>query len=265
MSSTVIPTNSSPLMIQFQAPEQAAPAETGTAAPATVYVPQTASDPQVLQAFLKGQPKALGTVQIMIGLLILLLGIVLVIAFREPRSLFAFSGFPFWGSLFYIIAGSLCIAAENALHGKGSSSSCLVKGALGMNILSALTAGISLIFHSLDLTIPYCYEHQPSYECRFSETLFNGIIGVSLVFTVLEFIISICLSAFACKADTCCCSPQVLHVHQVVMPQSYAFRPNPSHDLNKSEVPLVSDSSVYPNPADNPPQYSGSSDPKYKY
>ena len=52
MSSTVIPTNSSTLIIQFQAPEQTAPA--------TVYVPQTASAPQGLQAFLKGQPKALG-------------------------------------------------------------------------------------------------------------------------------------------------------------------------------------------------------------
>ncbi|XP_077065671.1 membrane-spanning 4-domains subfamily A member 15-like [Siphateles boraxobius] len=254
MSSTVIPTN-------FQAPEQAAPAETGTAAPVTVYVPQTASAPQRLQAFLKGQPKALGTVQIMIGLLILLSGIAAIIVL--PRSVFIASCVPFWGSVIYIIAGSLCIAAENELHGKGSSSSCLVRGALGMNIFSIIAAGLSIIFLSLDLSgILNIHCSGECYECK---TFFKGIICVSFVFTILEFIISICLSAFACKADTCCCSPQVLNVHQVVMPQSYAFRPNPSHDLNKSEVPLVSNSLVNHNPADNAPQYSKCADPKYKY
>ncbi|XDV26001.1 hypothetical protein PO909_029817 [Leuciscus waleckii] len=248
MSSTVIPTNSSTLIIQFQAP--------GQTAPATVYVPQTASAPRGLQAFLKGQPKALGTVQIMIGLLILLLGIVSTL---NPHSIFVFSGIPYWGSLIYISAGSLCIAAENKLHGKGSSSLCLVKGSLGMNILSAITAGISIILLSLELStgyIPYCYDR---YDCYNYKTMYRGISGVSLVFTILEFIISIVLSAFACKANACCCSPQVLNVHQVVIPQSYAFRPNPS------EVPLVSNSSVNHNPADVPPQYSECADPKYEY
>ncbi|XDV26015.1 hypothetical protein PO909_029826 [Leuciscus waleckii] len=252
MSSTVIPTNSSTLIIQFQAPGQTAPAETGTTAPVTVYVPQTASAPQGLQAFLKGQPKALGTVQIMIGLLILLLGIVATV---HAYSIFVLIGIRYWGSLIYITAGSLCIAAENKLHGKGSSSLCLVKVSLGMNIFSAITAGISIIILSMDLSIgyiPYCYE----YDCYKNKTVYQGISGVSLVFTILEFIISIVLSAFACKANAC--SPQVLNVHQVVIPQSYAFRPNPS------EVPLVSDSSMNHNPADVPPQYSESSDPKYK-
>ncbi|CAM4572450.1 unnamed protein product [Leuciscus chuanchicus] len=232
MSSTVIPTNSSTLIIQFQAPEQTAPV--------TVNVPQTASAPQGLQAFLKGQPKALGTVQIIIGLLILLLGIVST----------------------YIISGSLCIAAENKIHAEASSSLCLVKGSLGMNILSAITAGISIIILSLDLSIGYipycfgCYNYQVCYQLFYS-TLFRGISGVSLVFSILEFIISIVLSSFACKANAC--SPQVLNVHQVVIPQSYAFRPNPS------EVPLVSDSSVNHDPADVPPQYSECAYPKYEY
>ncbi|XP_067248738.1 membrane-spanning 4-domains subfamily A member 4A-like [Chanodichthys erythropterus] len=264
MSSTVIPTNSGTLIIQFQQPEQTASAERGTNAPVNVHVPQAASLPQGLEAFLKGKPKALGTVQIMVGLLILLFGIVSTV---YAVSFFVFSGIPYWGSLIYITAGSLSIAAENALHVKGPSSLCLVKGSLGMSIISAVTAGISIIILSLDLSIGPLKTFCIGYQCYNSdykyETLFRGISGVSLVFTVLEFIISICLSAFACKANACC-SPQVLNVHQVVIPQSYAFRPNHDlHDLTKSEIPLASDSSMPHHPAVNPPQYSECSAPKY--
>ncbi|RXN05695.1 membrane-spanning 4-domains subfamily A member 4A-like protein [Labeo rohita] len=119
MSSTVIPVNSVPLLVQFQ---QGSPLNG-------------------LQAFLKGQPKALGTVQIMIGVLTLLIGIVSTAC---AELVFVYSGIPYWGSLI---------------------------------------------------------------------TLFKGIRGVLLLFATLQFIISICLSAFACKANACacacCCPPQV--------------------------------------------------------
>ncbi|XP_026118327.1 membrane-spanning 4-domains subfamily A member 15-like isoform X3 [Carassius auratus] len=199
MSSTVIPMTSSTLVIQLQ------PLTQSTNAP--VYEQQVAgvSPLHGLQAFLKGQPKALGTVQIMIGLLTLLLGIVSTVY----ASLgFVYSGLPYWGSVIYITAGSLCIAAENKIS--SPSSLCL--------------------------------------------TLFRGIRGVLLLFSVLEFIISICLSAFACKATGCCCSPQVQFA-QVLPPQPCDFRPNPFHDLNSSEIPVASSSSSH-HSADAPPQYN---------
>ncbi|KTF92346.1 hypothetical protein cypCar_00050242, partial [Cyprinus carpio] len=88
-----------------------------------------------------------------------------------------------------------------------------VRGSLGMNIFSALTAGIAVVIISFDLIIgPMYYSYCDGYECFDYEkrytTLFSGIGSVWLIFALLEFIISIYLSSFACKA-TSCCYPQV--------------------------------------------------------
>ncbi|XP_062393942.1 membrane-spanning 4-domains subfamily A member 4A-like [Sardina pilchardus] len=164
-----------------------------------------------LSSFFKGQPTAMGTVQIMIGVVVFLFGI--VTAFYAD-VLSTFSGIKFWGAIIYITAGALTVSARKQL------SPCLVKGSLGMNIVSTITAGISMIMHSIDLVLfsisfHYCYSPY-DYGQYGSCTILNsyvsrsmGISGVMIVLSVLEFIVSIYVSAFACKAT---CSTIVMYV-----------------------------------------------------
>ncbi|XP_059405174.1 membrane-spanning 4-domains subfamily A member 4D-like [Carassius carassius] len=63
-----------------------------------------------LQGFFKAQQKTLGTVQIMIGVMVFLLGIVMI---ANIRTISIISGITIWGSFIYISAGSLSVAAKN--------------------------------------------------------------------------------------------------------------------------------------------------------
>ncbi|XP_056310558.1 membrane-spanning 4-domains, subfamily A, member 17A.16 isoform X3 [Danio aesculapii] len=137
---TVKAVDSSTIVIKLQPPTQTAPIVTGTSSPVPVYIQHEAevSPLQGIQAFLKGHTKTLVNVQIMIGVLTFLFGIVLTV---YAESVFVFSGIPYWGSL-------------------------IVKGSLGMNIFSAVTAAIAFILLSVDLGNGPLYIYCSGYYCN---------------------------------------------------------------------------------------------------
>ncbi|XP_047015033.1 membrane-spanning 4-domains subfamily A member 4A isoform X7 [Ictalurus punctatus] len=110
-----------------------------------------------LQKFLKGEPKALGTVQIMNGIMILLLGIWLLSDTSNTVYFFVI----FCGSFFHIMAGSLTVSACNKLH------PTVVKWAMAVNILSAISAAIIVIILILYLRFNRLLE-SVAFFCWFS-------------------------------------------------------------------------------------------------
>ncbi|KAK9969955.1 hypothetical protein ABG768_028096, partial [Culter alburnus] len=94
------------------------------------------------KVFFKAQPKALGTVQIMIGVMIFFIGILFTI---DYPNIVVFSGITYWGSFIYISAGSLSVAAQNKLN------LCVVKASHVMNVISAITAGLTSFLLSIEL------------------------------------------------------------------------------------------------------------------
>ncbi|XP_056312927.1 membrane-spanning 4-domains subfamily A member 4A-like [Danio aesculapii] len=152
---------------------------------------EEAEKTHTLTEFFKIQPKALGIVQIMTGAMIFFLGVVLTTSGYGYPAILVYSGITYWGSLIYISAGSLSIAAQY------KHNLCLMKASLGINVFGAITAGISILLMSIQICILSTMD--PS---LYIEYFMLRIIGIMLVFTIPQFYISVYISSFACKA-TC--------------------------------------------------------------
>uniref|UniRef100_I3IYT5 Membrane-spanning 4-domains subfamily A member 15 n=1 Tax=Oreochromis niloticus TaxID=8128 RepID=I3IYT5_ORENI len=132
--------------------------------------------------FSQGRPEALGTVQIMVGLLVLLFGIIVL-----PHSdLEIYSGVFLWGPL-------------------------SVRGALGANVIAAVSSAAAIIIYILEAFWPhYDYHYYGSSYLNTStpdwsftpnyERVQRAVFGVLAVLCLLEFIVSICIAAFSCYA-----------------------------------------------------------------
>ncbi|XP_061452984.1 membrane-spanning 4-domains subfamily A member 8-like isoform X3 [Rhineura floridana] len=95
------------------------------------------------------------------------------------------NGTPPHQPLWYIISGSLSVAAAR------NPKMPIVKGMLGMNVVSTVAAGIGIIF--LSFAVDHFY-----YNVQW-EDITLGTMAIFLVFNILEFCITISTAAFGCK------------------------------------------------------------------
>ncbi|XP_066519281.1 membrane-spanning 4-domains subfamily A member 8-like [Hoplias malabaricus] len=126
----------------------------------------------------------------MVGILIYLFGIVSTIYFE---SISVYSQVHRWGSLIFIGSGALSVTAAHQPH------PYVIVYSVFMNVVSAVASGAAILLLYFDMMWELNYS---IYQSEFWG-LSCGISGVLLVFSLLEFIISICLSVVFCGASCC--------------------------------------------------------------
>ncbi|XP_044130752.1 membrane-spanning 4-domains subfamily A member 8-like [Bufo gargarizans] len=225
---------------------------------ANVVTPNTDPSSPFYLTFLKSKPRALGIVLIVSSILEIGLGIGL--GFTNFTITLP-SGIPFWGTIFYIIAGALTIAAQS------KPNVCLVRGSLSLNIISSIFSVIAIILNIVDLATLRCYyyyyyygnygdygnygyyDYQNEYRrCQQLLSATYALQSILLVINLLIFCISFSVSIFGCRSlcKISSNSPQVFLIQNDLV------------SMNPSTVPATGFSQPFAPaiaPLQQPPQY----------
>ncbi|XP_070582475.1 membrane-spanning 4-domains subfamily A member 8-like isoform X1 [Erythrolamprus reginae] len=182
--------------------------------------PQQVPQKGPLERFYKAEPKVLGAVQIMIGLIYIGFGSLSFVS--QFISLSAVANFPIWGGVFFISSGSLCVSVAN------TSNRGLVISIVITNTISAIVSLIGISLHLRDLTI---YNPSSSYVIQYTGYYYlsYGLSCLLLLFGLLELCIAVSLAYFGCQA-TCCSNDQPTMVfvpYQVIRGEEVADEQNP--------------------------------------
>nr|XP_020039341.1 membrane-spanning 4-domains subfamily A member 6A isoform X1 [Castor canadensis] len=183
-----------------------------------------------LKKRLKAEIKIIGAIQIMCGVMVLSLGITLGSGPFSPHftpmfSVLIKSGYPFVGSLCFIISGSVSIITEKM------SNKRLVRSSLAMSSLSAVFAIMGFIILCVNLsslgsasqlcdlsklaqpTTYYSYDYyhnRYARGCLIATASLNGVISVMLICTFLELVLAV-LTALLWWKQASCSVPGSVH------------------------------------------------------
>merc|ERR1712179_155705 len=175
--------------INFKRNKKMVDQEQNQTKPIVIVVEKTSNKKSIKKSYKSKAATVIGIIHIICGFLAFFANVGLF--FIQPSYRFHFGGLAtgIWNSVFFFIAGGLSIGSGR------NSSSCLVIGSMVMSILSAISAGILIIFSGLGLGLD-CYYRS---ACTQLEILH----GLELVAGIVEMVIAITSSVLSCKA-TCC-------------------------------------------------------------
>ncbi|KAG6922592.1 membrane-spanning 4-domains subfamily A member 4D-like, partial [Chelydra serpentina] len=153
----------------------------------------------LMQRFLQGQPRVLGVLLLLVGLLQVAFGVLLAISpcvYRDELHVH------FYSSVVLLLAGIITLAADRA------HSLALVKACLVIYIICTVVVGMINLFYLVDLVYkpPNQYNWCPSsnrLHCKRLHQISHyctGMRAIILILTSLGFFVSIALAAFGCKA-----------------------------------------------------------------
>nr|XP_028593441.1 membrane-spanning 4-domains subfamily A member 15-like [Podarcis muralis] len=137
-------------------------------------------------------PKALGTVQIVVGAIEICFGVALTVAQEDSKTLTVKSGLYFWFGILLLISGSLLVEMEKR------DLQWLVKASSAANLLVCVAALVAVILHSTEIAQTHqqgdlCDDSDMYYGYCFNSipTLIYGLNAVFIIFSVLELCIAV--------------------------------------------------------------------------
>ncbi|XP_035286947.1 membrane-spanning 4-domains subfamily A member 6C [Anguilla anguilla] len=197
----------------------AAPAVPAAAKPVESVEPSSPVSPMT-KKFLQGQPKQLGIVQIITGLVIVALGFMLV--WQNPMW-----GAPIWSGSVFVLSGIISAIAHRGTR------PCLIKCTLALNVLSCVAAVAAIAIVTVHLItvrpgVSGCEENRESsyysdygrdnyyYMCQemfWKYTIvLDGVRGLLLVLSALQLAVAVSGAVYAGRASCSSSSPKPMVV-----------------------------------------------------
>ncbi|XP_067837834.1 membrane-spanning 4-domains subfamily A member 4A-like [Heptranchias perlo] len=151
--------------------------------------------PRHLQKLLKGEPKVLGVIQVVLGLIQLLISSVLILG---TNLICKYIVAIWWTGFLYISVGILSVFMENKL------TKCLMSFTLVMNIINVIFAAVSVLNYGFKF---YLIAGRTTKDCKGLLDCMNSttaIVVLLITTSVLQLAIAITSSTYICFGLQCC-------------------------------------------------------------